>query len=671
MPLNPIHQAFAKARKNATVLSVALILFGVSVVQVGCGTKGKVDSSQQTQRRSNIAQGQDEHLREALGYVFDDDRAKYDVANKAIASALNNWVRKATPSTDWKPSPLVETLPAYLREQPRVKQLDELKFDEEDAYYLHESSWMYRIAGWVTNTERIINARLYLAQAESQASEAELKSLKRSRKKLTVALSILHPELWKSSTSSGSPGNPEGVDATNAPQPLRDMTATVQIFDWTIRNIQLSRLINEPTPDDIRSRALRTGNFSNPEEAAIPGPGYQRTPWVTLAMAQGDAWDRARVFMGILRQINVESVLLGVKDDSSPTGIKYWAVGVLLNGQLYLFDTNLGIPIPGPGQKGIATLAQVQADPKLISSLDLTPAESLQDIDYPISESQVKSVIAFIDAPAQSLSMRMAMLQPKLVERFQMQIFPDIDQIAETLKALAGIEEVRLLPLPMRAELFRQSATLVMAERTNQVRSLPDFAREKIFHTIVALPDGGFVGLPLARYRFLTGVLQDEVNPKNGSSWLFYRLRLTDKEIDRIDTDADWRAIYNLDGRDDLTQSELQAMIDNIKLQLKEVRLDASFMLILSHFENGDPESTLSWAKELNDAPGFTRWIDGLNYIKARSYEARMEYDKAIAALAAEKSIQVHGNILRSRLIKQWMMQGNSSSANAAANDEK
>jgi hypothetical protein len=49
----------------------------------------------------------------------------------------------------------------------------------------------------------------------------------------------------------------------------------------------------------------------------------------------------------------------------------------------------------------------------------------------------------------------------------------------------------------------------------------------------------------------------------------------------------------------------------------------------------------------------FCRWSDGINYLLARSYESGREYDQAIENYAAEGLNQTHGNLLRSRMLKQ------------------
>ena len=67
----------------------------------------------------------------------------------------------------------------------------------------------------------------------------------------------------------------------------------------------------------------------------------------------------------------------------SLTNLRPWAIAVLIEGKLYLFDPALGLPIPAPGKIGLdrdgrldirpATLAEVAADDGLLRRLDRTP----------------------------------------------------------------------------------------------------------------------------------------------------------------------------------------------------------------------------------------------------------------------------------------------------------
>lgn len=100
------------------------------------------------------------------------------------------------------------------------------------------------------------------------------------------------------------------------------------------------------------------------------------TPYELYLLGKGTASDRAWLFVNTLRALRIDSVVLipanaedpGMSGDATPL-----LVAVPIEGELYLFDPALGIPIPGPdSEKGglrPATLKQVQAQPELLSNL--------------------------------------------------------------------------------------------------------------------------------------------------------------------------------------------------------------------------------------------------------------------------------------------------------------
>jgi hypothetical protein len=119
-------------------------------------------------------------------------------------------------------------------------------------------------------------------------------------------------------------------------------------------------------------------------------------PFESALYGRGTAEDRAWAFASLLRQKRIPTVVLienapaveepaaaadVVSDDIPDRAAESESrspliVGALLNDSLYLFDAELGLPIPGPDDSGTtamvrspATLAQVLSDPSLLSNL--------------------------------------------------------------------------------------------------------------------------------------------------------------------------------------------------------------------------------------------------------------------------------------------------------------
>ncbi len=138
---------------------------------------------------------------------------------------------------------------------------------------------------------------------------------------------------------------------------FNDVARATAIFDWVVRNIQLDA-----------------------DSAAMP---YR--PWESLVYGHGTAEQRAWVFALMARQMGLDVVVLEVPADAGSAAAtgksKFWLPALLSDGKLYLYDTRLGLPIPGKDGKGVATLAELQADPTLLRELDVA------DSAYPVTES--------------------------------------------------------------------------------------------------------------------------------------------------------------------------------------------------------------------------------------------------------------------------------------------
>ena len=624
------------------------------------------NSQSKKPQRSRTAQRQVDYLDEAMTIVLSDDRFNYADVNKDIANGLNAWAQQVDTQIDWKPTPLIQTLPSRIQETSYVRDLPELKFTPSDGQYLHEAAWLKSIVGWVVARQPSGNFRYLIEMAKKEMSEEELSAFVESKSQLTEALRQLQPELTSAASQSESSNTGQISD-------LDKLTRAVQLFDWTVRNIQLERLPKEPTAADIEERRIARTNTDVPSLAGVPGPGYQRMPWHLLAHGVGDAWERARLFISLLVEARTPAVMLGVRDINQPERIVPWLVGVLINNDLYLFDPQLGLPIPGPGLKGIATLSQVQANPSMLSDLDLTPAESRRDIDYPVVKSQLSHVVALIDVSCQSISKRMALVQKNLAGERRLNLTLDVDQLDKDLKNCQGIAEVRLWDVPFLAEEFRWAINTALESNSSRLALLPEIRREQLLGMKVALikkdnTDFELAGLSEARHRFVCGIFADDEDKNlKGAAKLFDGLRLTDQEIDGFDTNARWKSVYGLTEQGELSLPEYQQAIMGIKGQLRLIRVDATYWLALTHFENGNISNAANWLEtqqreERSGKNEWQRWKHGGEYLRGRCYEGLREFDQAIEVYEAEDarqeivSAQFYGNVLRGRILKKWAM---------------
>ena len=61
---------------------------------------------------------------------------------RQVVNRLNQWVDTQEKPADWKPDPMLSTLPAELRKLPMVENLDQPHFTSYDGYMLMEAVWV-------------------------------------------------------------------------------------------------------------------------------------------------------------------------------------------------------------------------------------------------------------------------------------------------------------------------------------------------------------------------------------------------------------------------------------------------------------------------------------------------------------------------------------------------
>src|SRR5205814_6862749 len=95
---------------------------------------------------------------------------------------------------------------------------------------------------------------------------------------------------------------------------------------WVARNVRLLDSTDPPLP---------------PQYVALRG--------------SGNALERAYVLLSVLRQLDLDAALIGDEEAARST-VGFWAVGVLADGKVLLFDHRMGLPVPGRGGAGVAGL---------------------------------------------------------------------------------------------------------------------------------------------------------------------------------------------------------------------------------------------------------------------------------------------------------------------------
>ncbi len=167
--------------------------------------------------------------------------------------------------------------------------------------------------------------------------------------------------------------------------------------------------------------------------------------WWVLQAGSASAIDRANVFLAMLRQLGLDSCLIGppqlaVQPSFLQDGQRFRyapirAVGVRIGKDIFLFDPWQGQPVT-VGKK-IATLGELQADSGKASAwlqaAKITPEE--------VTKWQV-----FVTAPLQALSPRMEWLEKQMPAESAVRLYCDLNGMIERFKKQAGVNCLALNP---------------------------------------------------------------------------------------------------------------------------------------------------------------------------------------------------------------------------------
>jgi hypothetical protein len=306
------------------------------------------------------------------------------------------------------------------------------------------------------------------------------------------------------------------AEAGRAGAALTPLETARRLFDWTVRQVQL-----------VPRGALAVPGLVGADGAPIQPPAR---PYDTLlrglAVEIDGGWaERSWLFLALCRQAGLDAGYLVVVHPEAPGGVlrrdpvqpaeQTFACGVLIDGEIYLFDARYGLEIAGPGGVGVATLAQASADPAILERFDL-PTYA-----YPVHRDDLATgkIRVLLEATLGSMAPRMGMLQDQLTGERRMVLHRDPIELVERFGAALGprLESVQLWPMPLEVEhrlffdaLFNQ-ASGYSVQYFNPRWPLLD-ARLKQLRGNLEGSDGAIEAF--VRFRFAEGALErDGVTP--------------------------------------------------------------------------------------------------------------------------------------------------------------
>jgi len=520
---------------------------------------------------------------------------------------LNRWIEHADVATAWQADPLTKQLPVELRTIAPVQELAKRQFTVDDVRYLREASWARSISKWVAARPDEPDLAPWLKQLEAVRGE---------------------PHAYELSLAS-------------------------RLFAWTVRNIQLDSLLPFPgqaadsageSPPDAPAPDAPAPNTTAADtllQQATPGPGYNAFPWQTLLYGRGDAWQRARVFMLLCRQQQIEAVMLAFDDPGSRPRPRPWLPAVSIDDQLYLFDTELGLAIRGPEGTGIATLAQVRQDPSLLRSLDLG-----QDSRYAAADADFAQLVALIDASPESLSYRIQAFQQESAIGEPLFVSVPAGDLAKRIQRHAGITGIELWQTPFQTWVYRNA-------RQRRGREDPEVRQQLVFDEMIFDSTHPLVH---GRIQYFRGNFEKTAD-KEGAKGYYVEARVPDVFIKKIATSPEVQAGLGV-FRTRENDLEWQYRLQMTKVLVIGVKHTATYWLGITHYDTGRFETAIDWLKQRTlETPDENQWKPGARYNLSRTYEALGDLEAARKTLLLDDSPQRHGNLLRARYLRQRLEQ--------------
>jgi hypothetical protein len=328
--------------------------------------------------------------------------------------------------------------------------------------------------------------------------------------------------------------------------------------------------------------------------------------------------ERGWLFLSLCRQLGLDGGLVTYTPPKFKDPV-VWCCAILIDQKVgdetvpvpYLFDTRVGLPIPGPGGVGVATIDQALTDPTVLDRMDL-PGQLPYGTTRAALAGSPSKVGILLDSSLRYFSPRMKLLQRSLAGKDLTVLYRDPaaqrDRWAKALGPRMGTVKLWELPMAVEMMLF-----------TN-----PQFVESTQRSLFLFRPE---FPLLYARMKQLRGETSDAIQ-----DYVSFRFAENPLQMDRKTR----------------IHPEIQQALD----------VYATYFLGTCHLDQGDArqaafffEKTLQMLPEPGRGqPFFNMFRWGASANLARLREARGEVSKAIAYYSQnDPTAQRHGNLLRAR----------------------
>lgn len=562
-----------------------------TVFSLGCQDDSETIRRIQSQRQAKMqSQTQQDHLAELFSLLSRLIELNPDEARRQIAYHANRWAedrRDAIATDAASVSPLVKTVRDVLPEEEIKRRILRRDFAQSDVDHLRDAYLFRQVIDWVNveSSDDPILADWFASLGDDGLSDLEIERLR---------------------------------------------TAS-RLFDWTVRNICYEPNVStEPLPP---APPMSMG-------MTFQGAGYRQTDYLTLMRGTGDALQRAGVFTQLCRQAGIDAFVLGLAPKSDGAS-EPWCVGVLIGDDVYLFEPDLGIFVPGPDQTGIATLAEARSDASVLRRLNVAGF-----FDYPLSKENVQQCIAILNVVPEALSDRMKLLQSGLAGDRRMVTHVDVDEVAKRIDAVKGIAGVRLWDVPILADFYIQDMQLA-AER-DPLFSFWYNSRWAILES----PIDNARQLALGRWRHLHGDFDNDADENPGARVLYLSQRSPEFEIEDLRIDVDLQKAYGIRRGLGVDPTVYDRQVQQVQGMMRQGKRVATYWISLIHYDDVRYDTAETWlTKRVLGDEQLSFWEPSARYNLARTEERLGNTDRAVELYKTDGLPQEHGNRIRARLV--------------------
>lgn len=560
----------------------------LSAAVVGCTDDIDQVRQIQSQRQARMqSQTQQDHLGEMFSLVSRLVELNPDEASRQITYHLNRWSESRGDSGEDSIPKLTRTISDLLGDDAIQTRIADPAFIRSDLEHLRDSYLTSRMVAWI----------------DSPSSDDPL-------------LASWFQEL------------PKQIDESSA----RQLQTASRLFDWTVRNIAFE-------PKNPRINAPPAPQMS--AGMTFQAPGYRQTDYQALWRGTGDSLQRAGVFSLLCRQAGLAAFVLAIPstDDGE---LAPWCVGVLVGEEIYLFEPELGIPVPGPGQVGIATLAQARDDASVLRRLNVVGF-----FDYPWDKADIQQTVALLNVVPEAISLRMKKLQSGLTGDRRMVTHVDVDALAETIDAIRGIAGVRLWDVPVLAELY--ALDMEKAAERDPVFNFWYRSRWAILET----PLEQARQLALGRWRHLHGQFDsDEIDSVTGARVLYLAQRAPEFEIEDLQIDVNLQKAYGIRRELGIPSEIYGRQVQQAQMMMRLGKRTATYWISLIQYDDQRYDTAETWFADRSlDEEQRSFWEPAARYNLARTEERLGNLDRAVELFKTVGDPQEHGNRLRARLV--------------------